>query len=166
MRDLNQMDVKKDLPNKKLVIERNFDASPEQVWKAWTEPEYLDQWWAPLPWRAETKSMNFSAGGRWLYAMVGTNEERQWCCVDYTRIDEGKSFDTIGAFCDEHGNRNNEMPEMKWNLRFADSGTGTKVTIEVSFNSEADLEKIIEMGFQEGFASAMNNLDRYFNTHS
>ncbi|MEX6690693.1 SRPBCC domain-containing protein [Danxiaibacter flavus] len=165
MRDLNKMEVKKDLSNKKLVIERNFEATPEQVWMAWTQPEYLDQWWAPLPWRAETKSMDFKVGGRWLYCMVGPDETRHWCSVDFTRIEGQKSFENIDAFCDENGNRNYDMPAMKWKVDFAASATGTKVSIDVLFDSVADLEKIVEMGFQEGFASAMGNLDHYFSTH-
>ena len=48
---------------------------------------------------------------------------------------------------------------MDWKCVFTGSGDTTKVTVEVSFDSEADMEKIIEMGFREGFASAHTNLD-------
>jgi uncharacterized protein YndB with AHSA1/START domain len=55
----------KDASNKKLKVEREFDAPVAQVWNAWTQPELLDQWWAPKPWKANTKSMDFREGGRW-----------------------------------------------------------------------------------------------------
>jgi len=61
----------KDLKTNKLTVIRSFDAPLELVWQAWTESEILDQWWAPKPYRAETKTMDFSEGGRWLYCMVG-----------------------------------------------------------------------------------------------
>ncbi|WP_257867923.1 SRPBCC domain-containing protein [Flavobacterium sp. J372] len=57
--------------NKTIIITREFAAGVALVWKAWTTPELLDQWWGPQPWRAETKSMDFTEGGYWLYAMVG-----------------------------------------------------------------------------------------------
>ena len=53
----------KDLPNKKITVTRHFNAPLDQVWKAWTESELLDQWWAPKPFKAETKFMDFKVGG-------------------------------------------------------------------------------------------------------
>ena len=54
--------VVKDLANKKMTITRYFDAEVELVWLAWTEHELLDQWWAPKPWRAETKTLQALLG--------------------------------------------------------------------------------------------------------
>jgi uncharacterized protein YndB with AHSA1/START domain len=45
----------KDLQNKKLTVVREFDAPLERVWEAWTKSEILDQWWAPKPYKTETK---------------------------------------------------------------------------------------------------------------
>ena len=38
-------------------VKREFNASLANVWSAWTEPEILDQWWAPAPWKSKTKRM-------------------------------------------------------------------------------------------------------------
>jgi uncharacterized protein YndB with AHSA1/START domain len=76
----------KDAANKKIKVVREFDASVEQVWKAWTERELLDQWWAPKPWKANTQSMDFRNGGLWLYYMEGPDGSRHYCRVDYKSI--------------------------------------------------------------------------------
>jgi len=149
----------KDAANKKISVVREFDAPLEQVWKAWTEPELLDQWWAPKPWKANTKSMDFREGGLWLYYMQGPDDTRHYCRVDYKTIIPNKSFIAVDSFCDENGNITKEFPSMQWKNVFSRSGTGTKVEVEIAFNTEADLEKIIEMGFKEGFAAAHGNLD-------
>ena len=47
-------------------VTREFNAGVEMVWEAWTNPEILDQWWAPKPYRTVTKSMDFREGGTWL----------------------------------------------------------------------------------------------------
>ncbi len=154
-----QTEVTKDRENKKLVVVREFDATPADVWSAWTEKELLDQWWAPKPWKAETKSMDFREGGFWLYCMVGPEGEAHWCRVDFKTISKLKSFTGLDAFCDENGNINHDFPTMHWKNVFSKTDSGTKIEVEINFDTEADLEKILEMGFEEGFTSALGNLD-------
>lgn len=149
----------KDLANKKMKVVREFEAPVERVWKAWTDSTILDQWWAPRPWKANTQSMDFKAGGRWLYYMEGPDGTRHYCCVNYDSITPGKAFQGLDAFCDEKGNINEDFPRMHWKIDFSKAGDGTKVEVEITFSSEADMEKIVEMGFKEGFAMAHNNLD-------
>lgn len=149
----------KDEANKKINVVREFDAPPGKVWKAWTEREWLDQWWAPKPWKAITQSMDFRNGGVWLYYMEGPDGSRHYCRADYSNIIPNKSFNGLDAFCDEKGKINTDFPRMSWKNEFSASGTGTKVAVEITFSSLDDLEKIIEMGFKEGFAAAHGNLD-------
>lgn len=73
--------------NNTIVIKREFDANLEQVWQAWTKTEFLDRWWAPKPYRVETKTLNFTEGGVWLYAMVSPENEKLWCKADYQKIE-------------------------------------------------------------------------------
>jgi uncharacterized protein YndB with AHSA1/START domain len=149
----------KDLTNKKIKVVREFDASTDLVWRAWTERELLDQWWAPKPWKAHTKTIDFREGGKWLYYMEGPDGTRHYCCVDYHSIQPNKSFSGLDAFCDENGKLNEEFPRMHWHLSFSPNEDGTKVEVNISFDTVEDLEKIVEMGFQDGFAAAHNNLD-------
>ncbi|MBA3705189.1 MAG: SRPBCC domain-containing protein [Bacteroidetes bacterium] len=160
----SQIQIVKDLLNKKITITRMFDATPEQVWRAWTEKDLLDQWWAPKPWRAETKTMDFKEGGYWLYAMVGPDNTKHWARADYKKIDTNKSFQAVDSFCDESGNKNTNVPSMNWMNEFHATERGTKVIVEITFKSESDLEKIMEMGFEAGFTSALGNLEHYFKT--
>lgn len=149
----------KDLANKKIHVVREFDAPLEQVWKAWTDAAILDQWWAPRPWKTETKSMDFREGGRWLYSMVGPDGERHYCLADYQKIVPNKSYAYIDAFCDENGHKGEDFPGMHWYVEFKAAGKGTTVAIEISFTNEANFQKILEMGFEQGFTMALGNLD-------
>lgn len=151
--------VKKDLANKKITVVRSFDAPVERVWKAWTQRELLDQWWAPKPWKAETQSMDFRLGGKWLYDMVGPDGERHHAAIRFDTIEENKSFTAEDFFTDADGNKLNDMPSMNWYTTFDSAGNQTTVTINISFSSEEDLNKILEMGFEQGFTSALGNLD-------
>lgn len=156
-----QASFTKDLENKKIEVVREFDAPVQQVWKAWTDSNILNQWWAPKPWKAGTKSMDFREGGTWLYYMEGPEGERHYCRADYSSIVPGKSFEVDDAFTDENGKPNNEFPGMRWQITF--DGTKDNTTLvrcNVSFKSVEDLEGILNMGFKEGFEAAHGNLDK------
>ncbi|MPR36276.1 SRPBCC family protein [Salmonirosea aquatica] len=148
-----------DLANNRMHVTREFAADRERVWQAWTQPELLDQWWAPKPWQAKTKTMQFEEGGYWLYCMMGPKGEKSWAKVNYQRIEAPEKFVALDVFCDEEGTINDDFPKMHWDTTFQSSETGTKVEIEIKFDSPEDLKKIVEMGFKEGLSAAQDNLD-------
>jgi uncharacterized protein YndB with AHSA1/START domain len=147
--------------NNTIEVKREFCANLSLVWDAWTKPELLDQWWAPKPYKTETKSMDFRVGGSWLYAMISPENEKHWCKADYKHIESLKSYSALDAFCDENGNINNDFPRSLWNNVFVGNKEITTVKITIAYSSFADLEKIIQLGFKEGFSMAMGNLDQY-----
>lgn len=150
-----------DKANNQIKVERSFNAPLDLVWSAWTEAEILDQWWAPKPWRAETKTMDFKEGGHWHYAMVSPEGEKHWGKVDFLTIIPQEFFSAFDGFCDENGVLNTSLPRNKWENNFSAQGENTVVNILLSFDTLEDLEKIIEMGFKEGFTAGLENLDQY-----
>lgn len=145
--------------NNTIHIVREFNAGLELVWKAWTTAELLDQWWGPKPWRAETKTMDFRVGGFWLYAMVSPEGEKGWSKGNFVSIDEKKSFSLHGGFCDEDGNINPEFPQNLWENRFTPEDHKVRVDILLTYDSLADLEAELEMGFKEGMTVDFEQLD-------
>ena len=143
----------------KIIVTREFAASPESTWQAWTDEKLLVRWWAPKPWKAETAKMEFREGGFWLYCMVGPDGSRHWARMDFKKIDSLKYFTAKDSFCDENGTVITDPPGMDWKVEFTKTDTGTKVQVELLFDSEKNLNTILEMGFEEGFSSAHNNLD-------
>lgn len=143
-----------------LTVTRTFDAPLKSVWRAWTDPELLDQWWAPSPWKSETKRMEFKEGGSRLYAMVGPKGEEHWGLTEYESIVEPEKFSGKDSFCDEEGNVNAALPVARFLNSFAGLPDQTEVTITTEYPSEEDLKKVIEMGMKEGLSSALDNLDR------
>lgn len=154
----------KDIANKKLNVTRGFDAPIDRVWKAWTESELLDQWWAPKPYKAITKTMDFREGGMWLYLMQGPQGDGSWCKESFRAIHPQQQITNSVSFCDEDGNVNKDFPTMYWNKEFVPTGNATTVNVQITFDTEAAMEAIIKMGFQEGFTAGLSNLDEYLST--
>lgn len=157
-------DFSVDRENKTIHVQREFDANVELVWQAWTTAELLDKWWGPKPWRAETKSMDFSEGGTWLYAMVSPEGEKHWAKVGYISIVKEKSFSAKDGFCDENGTMNPAFPENLWENQFIPKEDQTLVNVTLTFDKIDDLEQIIAMGFKEGFTIGLNQLEELLDT--
>ncbi len=151
-----------DKENHKITVKRSFDAPLDLVWAAWTDPGILDLWWAPKPWKTETKYLDFREGGRWLYNMIGPDGSGQWCLFDYKKIVPQQSYSGQDAFCDEQGVADESKPIVRWQNQFSKTeDESTLVDIELGFESLEDLESLIQMGFKEGFTMGMENLDEY-----
>ncbi|MEX2335655.1 MAG: SRPBCC domain-containing protein [Fulvivirga sp.] len=153
------MDFVVDKQSNTVKVKREFAATNDKVWAAWTESGLLDQWWAPKPWKSRTKTMDFNEGGQRLYAMVGPEGEEHWALADFTSITPKSNYKFLDAFCDSEGNINDDLPRSEWDVSFSGSGGSTVVDIEIKHEKLSDLEKIIEMGFKEGFMMALDNLD-------
>lgn len=147
--------------NKTVNVTREFAANLQLVWDAWTKPELLDLWWAPKPYVNKTKSMDFREGGTWLYGMTSPEGVTHWCLNNYKKINHLKGFSGLDAFCDEEGNINMDFPRTLWSNTFAANTNTTTVSIVAQYDKLEDLEKVIAMGFKEGFSMALSNLDQY-----
>lgn len=144
---------------KKVFITREFDADLSLVWDAFTTAEILDQWTAPAPFTAKTKSMNFEVGGRRFYAMVSPEGQERWAIQKYTSISPKTNFKMFNAFADK--DENPELQGSDWDYTFSEQNGMTTVRITIYNESLDRMEKLIEMGFTEGFKMSLENLDQY-----
>jgi uncharacterized protein YndB with AHSA1/START domain len=62
---------KNDNTGRELLITRLLDAPIELVWKVWTEPEHIAQWWGPDGFTNTISAMNVTPGGEWNLVMHG-----------------------------------------------------------------------------------------------
>lgn len=153
-----------DKATKTVIINREFAAELPLVWDAFTKPELLDQWVAPKPWSSKTKHMNFEVGGRRFYAMVSPEGLERWAVQEYTSITPKTNFKMYNTFSDQNENR--ESPGSNWDHTFTEENGLTKVSITIVNESLERLERMIEMGFTEGFKMSIDNLDQLLETLS
>jgi uncharacterized protein YndB with AHSA1/START domain len=159
-----QFDFTVDKAIKTVFITREFAAELPLVWDAFTKPELLDQWVAPKPWSSKTKYMNFEVGGRRFYAMISPEGLERWAIQEYTSITPKTNFKMFNTFADKDENR--ELPGSNWDHTFSEENGITKVNIAIFNESLERLEKMIEMGFSEGFKMSIDNLDKLLETLS
>ncbi|MCB7482540.1 SRPBCC family protein [Christiangramia sediminis] len=156
-----KLEFKIDREKRSILVEKEFSAPLDVVWSAWTRAETLDKWWAPKPWKAKTKRMNFRENGSWLYAMQSPEGEEHYALAQYKEIVQEQRFVGLDSFCDENGVINEDLPKSTWKVEFEPEGSHTLVIIETEYETEEALDAILKMGFQEGFTAGLLQLDEH-----
>jgi uncharacterized protein YndB with AHSA1/START domain len=148
-------------------VTREFAADLDIVWDAFTKAEILDQWMGPKPWRVQTKEMDFREGGRWLYSMIGPDNAppTRYSLAEYIEIRPKTSFTTKNSFSDENGNHvNSGFTFSITKYTFKPGVDKTTMQMAKKMASLAELEQFVAIGYEEGMAEGMNNLDEVLKT--
>lgn len=142
-----------------LYIMKVFPVKPALLWNYFTQPEYLQQWWAPKPWKTETREMNFNPAGIWRYKLSSPEGEQHYGALQYHEINLHRSFDFTEYFTDENGEKTDEVPSGNWLVGITGVEEGTKLTINMQYPSTEELQTILDMDFENGFTQVLNQLE-------
>ena len=149
-----------------LVLERTLDAPVDLVWKAYTDPEHLKQWFAPKPYEISEIELDLTPGGVFRIRMVGpdgfdTGHGTPGCVLE---VIEGKKLAWTSAL--GPGYRPNEAGEgcesfpMTAVISFADAGNGKTHYKAVALHKNvADKETHEKMGFHDGWGTTAGQLE-------
>lgn len=148
---------------KTVYITREFDATLDLVWDAFTKAALLDQWVAPKPMTAKTKYQDFKVGGKRFYAMISPDGIERWSIQEYTAITPKTNFKMYNAFADK--DENPQLPGSAWDYTFTEENNITKVSITIFNESFERMESLLE-GFKQGFTSSLKNLGNLLETLS
>ena len=89
----------------RMVVTRVFDAPRALVWKAWTDPKYLAQWWGPKGFTAPVCKLDFRVGGRFLLCMRAPDGQEVWTGGEYFEIVVHEKIVYSMYFADAEGNK-------------------------------------------------------------
>ncbi|NEX63954.1 SRPBCC family protein [Noviherbaspirillum galbum] len=139
-----------------LMLERLIDASPEKLYRAWTEPDLLKEWFTPRPWTVSVATLDVRPGGSNLIVMRGP---------------EGQEFPNRGVYLEVVPNRKlvftdafvsawvpSAKPFMTATITFDEEGGKTRYRARVGHWSEEDRKQHEQMGFHEGWGKATDQL--------
>lgn len=121
-----------------LVLTRVFDAPVELVWKAWSEPDRMKQWWGPEGFTAPAVKIDFRVGGVFLGCMRSPDGQEFWSTGTYREIEPMTRIVTTDHFADPEGNivpatyygMGEDVPlEMLVTVTFEDLGGKTRMTL-------------------------------------
>jgi uncharacterized protein YndB with AHSA1/START domain len=139
-----------------LILSRVIDAPCEKVFKTWTEPSLLKQWFAPLPWTISKVETDLKPGGSTLIVMRGPNGEEMPCPGVYLEVVKNKRLVFTNAYTKAW--EPSEKPFMTVEVTFDDMGGKTKYMARVRHWTIADREAHEKMGFHKGWSICAEQL--------
>jgi len=99
-------------------LTRKFAAPVERLWKAWTTPELVKQWWGPANYSCPEAKMDVREGGKSILAMKGPDGKVQYSGGTYEEVIPNKKIVSTDQFMDKNGNfmsaKDAGMPGSDW----------------------------------------------------
>lgn len=151
---------------REVALERTFDAPREKVFKAYTDPKEIAQWWGPQGWVTEVSTMEVKPGGTWHYCMRGPEGKESWGKAVYHEVKAPERLRYSDMFADSEGNAVKGMPETTVTVDFVDFEGKTRLVTRVEFASIADLENVLAMGMVQGIDQTWDRLASYLSEQS
>ncbi len=140
----------------RMIVTRVFDAPRELVWKAWTSPDCVRQWWGPKGFTSPFCKMDFRVGGKFLFCMRAPDGQEGWNGGEYHEIVPHEKIVFSMYFADAKGNRveaaqlgieHEAIPDARDVVLFEDLGNGrTKLT----FIGNETMQNAMQTGQLEG----------------
>ncbi|QND52139.1 SRPBCC family protein [Phyllobacterium sp. 628] len=149
-------------PKLDLVLERTVDVPPELVWKAWTMPEHVAQWFTPKPWHIPECEIDLRPGGIFRTVMQSPEGEQAINLFCYLDIVPNERLVWTNALLP--GYRPSSQPFITAITTFEPHGNGTKYTAMAMHVDEATRQKHEDMGFYDGWGTVLDQVRDYVKT--
>ena len=141
-----------------LVLIRVIDASPDKVFRCWTEPGLITQWFAPKPWSTPRAEIDLRPGGRSVITMADESGTEYPNPGQYLEIVPNRKLVFTDAFVGDW--EPSAKPFFTGVLLFEDAGEGkTKYTAIARHWTAEDAESHKKMGFHEGWGICASQLE-------
>lgn len=151
------MEANDNLKDRTLTLKKTFEVPVKVVWKAWTQPEHIAQWWGPSGMKTNVIEHDFRVGGKWKYVMAMPDGSEFIGHGVYSEIINMKRIITTANFI--------PMTEgVELNIQFESKGSKTDFTFSVIHPTVEYCRQQEKMGFYNGWGSTFKRLETFVET--
>lgn len=143
-----------------LIITRALRAPRAALWRAWSEPELLKEWWCPKPWTTEVLAFDLRPGGAFHTVMRGPDSgisDNPGCFLDVVP----QSRIVITSMLTAGWRPNKPWLGMTAIITMEDEGAGSRYTARVMHPDDAAREQHEKLGFFDGWGTVITQLDEF-----
>lgn len=141
-----------------MSLTRLLDAPADKLFRCWTTPQLLTQWFAPRPYTTSVAEVDLRPGGRGNIVMKSPDGQEIPCPGTYLEIVPDRKLVFTDAFIGDWIPREG-APFMVTIVTFEPEGDKTRYTATVRHWSEADRAKHEQMGFHQGWGQCADQLE-------
>jgi uncharacterized protein YndB with AHSA1/START domain len=141
-----------------LSVIARFDATPDEVWDVWEDPRKLERWWGPPGFPATFTRHEFLVGGQSRYHMTGPTGEtpRGWWRID--AIEQPHRIAFANGLAGDDGEPVAGVAPSAAGVTFEPIDGGTRMTVVTTFTDTGQMEKMLDMGMQQGMTLAIGQI--------
>lgn len=143
--------------DRELVLDRYIDAPRDAIWRCWTDPDLIVQWFTPAPWKTKSAQMDVRPGGSSLVVMESPEGEEFPNPGVFLEVIEGEKLVMTDAYTSAWAP--SEKPFLTTIITLADEGNGTRYRAVCRHWSAEGRKSHEEMGFHEGWNKAADQLE-------
>lgn len=153
--------IMKEEDSRSIIIERTFDAPRELVFKAWTDPERVGQWWGPDGFTTTTQEMEVKPGGVWRFVMHGPDGTDYPNKIVFREVEEPARL-----VYEQSGDAEGTPVQFVTTVTFAEQAGKTHITLYSLFPSTEARDWVVrEHGAIEGGKQHLARLDAHVKEH-
>ena len=160
-----------DAKSEDFILTRSFDAPRDLLWKVWTQPEHLSQWFSPKGFTVIAAKMDFRPGGIYHYGLRSSDGTAMWGKWEFREIVAPERIVLIQCFSDEHGGLTRPPFAEDWpqhilsTMTFSERGTRTTFTLRWAPYKAAEVERnTFDAGrasMEQGWGGTLEQLTAY-----
>jgi uncharacterized protein YndB with AHSA1/START domain len=143
------------LPEREVVITCIFDAPRELVFKMWTDPKYLADWWGPGVFTNPVCEVDARVGGAWRIVMRGPDGTDYPCGGVYREVVVPERLVFTNIATDKDGN---PVLDGLTTVIFDDHNGKTRLTLKTRAVALVDYAAAYLGGMQEGWSQSLDGL--------
>jgi uncharacterized protein YndB with AHSA1/START domain len=140
---------------RQITITRVFDAPRELVWKAWTDPRHLTQWWGPKGFTNPVCEVDVRVGGAWHIVMRAPDGREHPCGGVYREVVEPERLVFTNIAIDADGN---PIIDGLTTVLFADQSGKTRLTLHTRGTAVVDYAAAYLQGMETGWSQSLDRL--------
>lgn len=144
--------------DREIVISRTFDAPRELVWKAWTDPSHVMQWWGPKGFSNAACEIDLQVGGAFHLSMCAPDGNSYPCKGIYREIKEPERIVYASEADESHPCGAGLPPRSLVTITFAEHAGKTTLTIHTRFETASRREAANQAGFSSSWSEALERL--------
>jgi uncharacterized protein YndB with AHSA1/START domain len=153
------------------VISRTFGVSRDTLWKCFTDPECMRQWWGPKGVTIIASKMDLRSGGAYHYGMRTPDGKEMWGKFVYREIAPPERLVFVNSFSDEQGGLTRHPLAPSWPIEmlstfsFVEAGGRTTFTVTwMPLNPTPEERATFDGGhdsMKQGWTGTMEQLAAY-----